>query len=266
MDEYSRAAAIQRVIEKVSIQTRDKIKTFHIGGHSPKEEYFTEDLILEFLQSKLWKTKVFPHSRQKEAKSGCDFELELWIGATVSGFRRYAVQAKILNHDTNVYESLKGRKNGTQIRKIKKWAKDHGAEAVYLFYNRIETIETWNCTQQVDIQQTGCVYSPADIVQKIRGRNPNVTFEKINKQKETKPFRCLLCCPALVGNLPLSENPGGPKYTGKIFADVPWFYKDNPDGTPMHPPSDASIGEYYHGSNIMNPKQVCIIDYGVIVE
>lgn len=170
-------------------------------GISQGEETITDNLLLYLVSQSLSNIKVIQTPKNKESVKGTDWEW--WIGNNITGFLRYAVQAKKLDLKTKRYTSLnhrvgEGVSAEFQHKILEDYAKANDAIPLYAFYNHLDTAELpkeWNCPLPVEHSKLGCTVTPLENVKKAISKRGWRTFDKIHSFPGTVPLRCLAVCP-----------------------------------------------------------------------
>ena len=162
------------------------------------EETITDLLMLDLNRQAATMSIFTQTPKQEEAKTGTDFEC--WLGSDSTGWIRLAVQAKRLDLKSERYASFNSSLNGSkQIDRLERYARRHGALALYCLYNFSESVNRtrhWHCCQRPYLQEElGWTLTPAFNVRtsiKLWGKR---NFDFIHSQEETIPWRCLASCP-----------------------------------------------------------------------
>lgn len=164
---------------------------------------------------------VAEDTRVDESTKGCDFEL--WVGGDLSGWRRYAVQAKRLDVRSGRYRAL-SHKVGAQFQLdvLEQYAAANSAYPIYCLYNyRQKKISTWNCGIIGNPEHLGCSITDSKVIRNAvfgRGRH---TFADIHRRPETLPWSCLVKCPFLY----VGRHHGRPRFRAldwsNFFIELP---------------------------------------------
>jgi hypothetical protein len=167
-------------------------------------------------------------TRVDEARKGCDFEI--WIGNDRKGWHRYAVQAKKITLSSSRYDQLGHKVRGrTQIDILDVYASGARAAPLYCFYNFATYVTAWNCGQQRDSRQLGCMLVPAIVVREaLRIRRGSRNFDWMHRQPEAIAWRCLISCPQ--GH---REQPRAAKWRSRWPDSESYYHKALPDQVQM---------------------------------
>ena len=167
-------------------------------GLSIGEETISDLILLEIARRDYSYVTIKKTTKDKESTKGTDWEW--WIGSRQTGWVRYAIQAKKMDHNQYSYKKLKhevGKNKILQHNILQQYAKDINAVPLYAFYKypkQAELDEYWNCKRPISRKKMGITVANLEVVvsaiHKKRGRN----FNSIHKVRTTYPLCCLLEC------------------------------------------------------------------------
>ncbi|WP_162628755.1 DUF6615 family protein [Marinobacter bohaiensis] len=227
------------------------------------EETLTDINLLEIKREGLYFFRVDKPTKHEEKEKG--FDWEFWIGCNLSGWDRYAVQAKRMYLESGKYERLRHKHKGAtkfQIEVLEDFAQSTGAIPLYCFYNAIDHAQLkghWHCTYPPELEQMGCTIVPLRIVKQAHKPRKPKSFKDLHKDSSAKPWQCLLCPGVL--NPKLAQHPNGflpedgsyKKYE-RLPSHLTYFQET---GIIEDLPSDlytSELGGY--------PKRIMVIDTG----
>ena len=165
------------------------------------EETITDSILLELAKQNYFNIRILQTPKRSEAIKGTDWEW--YVGSYTYGWIRYAIQAKKLNPDSYVYDSLnhkvgKPPNDEHQISILKSFAKINGAVPIYNFYNYFPSVKEdvhWQCSKSFDQELLGWTFTTLTNVESAIDTRGSRTFDKIHRLENTLPIRCLFTCP-----------------------------------------------------------------------
>ncbi|WP_146680425.1 DUF6615 family protein [Oceanococcus atlanticus] len=198
---------------------------------------------------------IVEDTRVVEHMKGCDWEF--WIGSDLSGWRRYAIQAKRISVSDGRYQSLGHKVRGVpQIDILDRYAAHNRAKPLYCFYNYGESRPIrWNCNLPNSYEILGCSITPSHVVRTALNTRGGRCFEYIHSQSETLPWSCLIRCP--LSNIP--PPPGS--------RAIAHFYERLPDNIARlreerDPEALIEFDRPSSNENVGPPRWVGVIDRG----
>jgi hypothetical protein len=201
----------------VSKHIWEKIRLIVSVNMKPKEEYLTEELVIEIKRNNPEYISILAFNKMEEAEKGAD--IELWIGSDSVGYTGISAQAKVVNTQTGRYDSLKHEVGGRQqIDILKEYSVQRRTKPIYLFYNYFNVNPNWTCKEPIDYGVMGCTYAEiADVEHAIETWGAK-NFQSIHEFKKTLPLRCILCDSII-------PYPGRHYIVQPWYVRSPWFHK-----------------------------------------
>lgn len=184
-----------KIFEYLSERVWNRIRRSKELGIRLGEVGITDDIVLEIAQLQSPNVLISQTSQASEPHEGTDWEW--WIGSRGGGWTRYAVQAKRINVESNIYDKLGhyvGRKRQAQV--LAEYASRSKAVALYCFYNYVEEYSEekhWHCHLDFRDSQFGCTIVPVSVVQSAVKTRGSRTFQRIHQHSDAVPWRCLFC-------------------------------------------------------------------------
>ncbi len=188
------------LFKKLAEDTWDRL---HLGNKyqcSQGETTITDLNLLEIIRARPAGLRAFKTKPRYEPYVG--FDWEWWIRGTNRRWRRYVVQARVLDLRNNRYSQIRHRVNGRfQIDILNGFARYHQAIPLYCFYNWVSSTvarAAWNCNYNYDEKQLGCTLAPLDVVRTIHTKYHPKTFSAAHQSRRVLPWSCIVCCPMLL--------------------------------------------------------------------
>ena len=161
------------------------------------EETLTDLLVLDMLPHRgargFW---LLPTTKRAEALSGAD--LFVAVRHRTGNWSRFAVQAKKL-YPNDEYPMLNsGRRCGSQLVRLERFARQLHALPLYLLYNHSNTAQRsqhWHCPLDFELGQLGCTLVPSWHVRQMICGPPPRNFDLAHKVSQSRPWRCAFDCP-----------------------------------------------------------------------
>ena len=189
-----------KLLESLAKQTWDRIKDGYELEISQGEETITDLNLLEIKRSGIRSFQVVKLTKAEEAIKGIDWEW--WIGSESQGWLRYAIQAKKIQVESQIYNSLGHKVDGIpQIDLLETYARKVTAIPLYCLYNYAQNpipSQHWHCSFPYDEKQLGCTVTPSKIIRQAMSVRGCRNFNHIHTQNETIPWSCLLKCPNIL--------------------------------------------------------------------
>jgi hypothetical protein len=183
----------QQLFEQLAATTWDTLESAHRNRFQFGEDAITSVNLHAIVNSGAT-VLAFEDTRAPEEKKGCDFEL--WVGTNVSGWYRYAAQAKRIDIRTRRYGKLKHAVGGQlQIDILHKYAMAVRAMPIYCLYSYSSNVQYWNCSAvRMEKKQLGCMVTPSVVIEEAVKRRGGQTFAFLHRLPESLPWRCLVHC------------------------------------------------------------------------
>ena len=196
----------------VSDDVWERLENSKLYGINQGEETLTDNLLLYLASQGSSSIRIIQTPKDKENVKGTDWEW--WIGNTMTGYLRYAVQAKKLDLKLGRYASLNhkvgsGASAEFQHEILEKYANANNAIPLYAFYNHIDAPylpKSWNCRLPIEHTKLGCTVTPLANVKKAISKRGWRTFDRIHAFSETVPLRCLAVCPSIAFRRPQNNK------------------------------------------------------------
>ena len=231
------------------------------------ETGLTDLNLLEIRRAHLPCIDVHKTGIREEKWKGTDWEW--WVGSDITGWIRYAIQAKRLHLPNETYTSLnkRGEDQRRQLDKLVEYATLNEAVPLYCFFNYTEqpTLDQfWHCDLPLEPEQLGCTLTSASVVENAlsrRGRN----FRWIHLDPETMPWRCIVSCPHFLQFYQLAAaTRGAQSHSDFPFGKLPTLHRRPPIRSSMSPRAQ-NIGrtldrDFYKGDPQSFPSYVATID------
>ena len=277
----------QKILQDLSIDVWERLRDVKRLAKPFKirhgEETITDLLMLDLsrrLPNQVFLTQT---PKLKEAKSGTDFEL--WLGDNQRGWRRLAVQAKKINLNSDNYDRLNYKVNGSkQIHLLENFAHRNVATPVYCFYNYVENPDRkrhWHCRHKsFNQEELGCTVTPLRNVAKslkIRGAR---NFRWIHEREQTVPLSCLASRASVENLIAVVETQSIQSRSGQPIgrrSNEPKLYEALPFDLPSEdvidqPKNDAlsptlrELDHGYYDPEVGMPRWICAIRTAPIEE
>ena len=196
----SNQVPIRETFERLAVDVWERLKAADDFGIPQSEETITDIVTLDLARAATQFFEVYKAVGDEEAEKGFDFEL--WIRNGGGGWWRYSIQAKKLS---GTYQQLRYKvsHNRYQIDILKDFARSQGSIPLYVFYNHVSSQDAeaaWHCRLAIDGPQLGCSVVPLHIVRPFHEPYVRRTFRALHSTLSSLPWRCLVCCPYLVGS------------------------------------------------------------------
>jgi hypothetical protein len=186
------------LFETVAAATWRRIRDGHDYSVRQGEEGLSDWLLLELVAAGLRDVRLAKTNKAREAKQGTDWEW--WIGNGAQGWLRYAVQAKLIDVDSERFPTITHFVNNTlQVDILERYAARQRAIPIYCFYSFLRGFPSARgaaVLPAVPIEQFGCSVAPLSTVRaaiQTRGRK---RFQHLHGTGTLFPWRCLVCCPS----------------------------------------------------------------------
>ena len=223
-----------------------------------QEETHTDLNLLEIARSRLSTLRVYKATGPVEPLFG--FDWEWWIGNNEQGWTRYSVQAKRLDLKTEKYRSLRHKVGETfQIDLLEKFSRENQSVPLYCFYNALSPTSPeahWYCPLPLDKRQLGCTLVPLRIVKTAHEKSKRKSFGALHSTAESIPWRCLFCCPRILG---MADSPLHPsEYQPGIHSRLPDFLQQASQSEDGATTLDLDL-EMYRGHGAALPKRLAVV-------
>lgn len=192
------------------------------------EETITDSILLEIAKQNFFNLRILQTPKNIEGAQGTDWEW--FVGSNENGWIRYAIQAKKMNTNSMSYQSLNHKVGSSpneefQIDILRTFAAANGAIPLYNFYNYYpEATESdhWHCSKSFDRELLGWTFTTLSNVQNAIDTYGHRTFDKIHRQEETLPIRCLFTCPHITNlyNEPTGNGDNPNTFFGEEFTKI----------------------------------------------
>jgi hypothetical protein len=158
-----RAIVAIALFERLAKDTWERLQSSRTVGLRFAEEGMTDLLLLEIMRqpwdkrTHTWVLIRGKTPKHQEKLYGTDWEW--WIGNDQGGWQRYALQAKIIDLNTERYNALGHRVGATQqVDLLEAYAQRVGAIPLYVFYNytTANVAQIWKCCRRGASAQYGC--------------------------------------------------------------------------------------------------------------
>jgi hypothetical protein len=265
------AISIHAALENVSALVWDTLGAAQSVRLPIGEETLTDFILLHLLRSGSPSVRVLKLPKPVEKRVGADWEW--WVGSNGGGWRRYAVQAKKLDHVTGRYKSLAHRVGGRyQVDILQAYSLANAALPLYCFYNNVPLPDAklaWNCPNPtIDVRQLGCSVAHASVVKRAIATRGARTFKALHMVRSTIPLRCLVCARRVAKDgdtevLALVRGEGSTGIRDKALHNrLPEEYQESAA-------ENGCIGyahDVYDSSVALYPRRIAILEVGSSVD
>ena len=261
------SSILEWLLHKLAIDTWENLQAAKRLEVRFGEETITDILMFELRRRGFITFKQTPLA--DEPDQGTDFEC--WIGWAGRSWTGYAVQAKKLKHNTrprgrDFYDTFYQNVGNTQIAQIdvlKTYAMQRKISPRYCLYNHSLEVRPSMlscCIRQFPEEELGCSITSTETVEQgqfvYRGRS----FQSIQQQEATVPWRCLALCPAVRYSLyrasSRSFNDISPLITEETI-----FHPELPDGiNSLLAQREESVDFRQYGVGA-DPREMGLSDY-----
>ena len=236
------------------------------------EVRFGEETITDLLMFELRRRGFITFKQTSLADEpdwGTDFEC--WIGWAGRSWTGYAVQAKKLKHNTkprgwdsyNTFYQNVGNTQNAQIDILKAYAKLRDISPRYCLYNHSLEVQPSMlscCIRQFPEEELGCTITSTKTVKQAKYVFRGRSFQAIQQQEATVPWRCLALCPAVRYSLyrgsSRSFNDISPLITEETI-----FHPELPDGiNSLLEQSEETVDFQEYGVGV-DPREMGMGDY-----
>lgn len=175
-----------------------EVKNFMLNVPDVKEESITDYLVWKWreLDTKFKYINVSTFTRQEEsAKTGADFELELWLVGRKFHFPLIFQAKKFVKlYDSYVTKLNYPARTQGQLKTLLKYAKTRKKLPFYAFYSTPDPNTQTMCVAN-DTSDTSIFMADAHTIKKFADEKHGKRVSKHKLLMVSKPFHCMFCCP-----------------------------------------------------------------------